>query len=134
MVIIDAGPLVALFDEAEPGHTHCHAVLRKQSHAPLTTWPVLTEAFYLLGGWDRGQSKLWDFVLSGGVRVGEIPEELHSRIHELMKKYSDNPMDVADASLVAIAEHHKIKKIFTLDRRDFSRYRPKHCARFEVIS
>ena len=133
MVIIDTGPLVALFDEAEPDHKYCHAALKKQAHAPLTTWPVLTEAFYLLGGWDRGQSKLMDFILSGGVHVGEIPEELHPRIRELMKKYSDNPMDLADASLVAIVEYHHIKKIFTLDRRDFSRYRPKHCTHFTIV-
>jgi uncharacterized protein len=133
MVLIDTGPLVALFDETEPAHKHCYAALKKQVSAPVTTWPVLTEAFHLLGGWDRGQGKLWDFVLSGGIHVGEIPEELHARIGELMKKYSDNPMDLADASLVAIAEYHHIKKIFTLDRRDFSRYRPKHCTHFTVV-
>jgi hypothetical protein len=133
MVLIDTGPLVALFDETEPSHKQCYTALQIQKTAPLTTWPVLTEAFHLLGGWERGQSKLWDFVLSGGINVGEIPEELHPRIGELMKKYSDNPMDLADASLVALAEQHRIKKIFTLDRRDFSRYRPKHCARFEIV-
>jgi uncharacterized protein len=133
MVIIDTGPLVALFDDSEPAHKQCHAVLKKQVNAPVTTWPVLTEAFHFLGGWDRGQSKLWDFVLSGGIRVGDIPEELHPRMRELMKKYSDNPMDLADASLVAVAEHQRIKRIFTLDRRDFSCYRPQHCARFEII-
>jgi hypothetical protein len=133
MVIIDTGPLVALFDDTEPSHKQCHVALKKLTDAPVTTWPVLTEAFHFLGGWERGQSKLWDFILSGGVHVGEITEELHARIHELMKKYSDNPMDLADASLVAIAEHHHIKKIFTLDRRDFSRYRPKHCTHFTIM-
>ncbi len=133
MVIIDTGPLVALFDDAEPAHKPCHAVLKRQKNALVTTWPVLTEAFYFLSGWDRGQSKLWEFVLSGGVHVREIPEDLHRRIYELLKKYSDNPMDLADASLVAIAEHHKINKIFTLDRKDFLRYRPKHCSHFEIV-
>jgi len=133
MVVIDTGPLVALFDDTEPAHRHCHSVLKMQVNALVTTWPVLTEAFHFLGGWDRGQGKLWDFVLSGGVRVLEIPESLHPRMLELMKKYSDNPMDLADASLVAVAEHNTIKKVFTLDRRDFSRYRPKHCARFEIV-
>jgi uncharacterized protein len=133
MVVIDTGPLVALFDDTEPAHKHCHAVLKKQVNAPVTTWPVLTEAFHFLCGWDRGQSKLWDFVLSGGIRIGEITEEMHPRMRELLKKYSDNPMDLADASLVALAEQRRIRKIFTLDRRDFSRYRPQHCARFEII-
>ena len=75
MVLIDTGPLVALFDETEPAHKHCHAALQKQATAPLTTWPVLTEAFHLLGGWERGQSKLWDFLLAGG-KVGDEPQEL----------------------------------------------------------
>ncbi len=133
MVIIDTGPLVALFDETEPAHRQCYAALKKQKNAPTTTWPVLTEAFYFLCDWERGQKKLWDFILSGGVRVAEIPEELHPRIRELMKKYSDNPMDLADASLVALAEYHKIKKIFTLDRKDFLRYRPRHCSHFDIV-
>jgi predicted nucleic acid-binding protein len=42
-------------------------------------------------------------------------------------------MDLADASLVVVAEIHKIKKVFTLDRNDFERYRPKHCTHFEII-
>ena len=133
MVVIDTGPLVALFDETEPTHKQCYAALKMQKTAPVTTWPVLTEAFHLLGGWERGQSKLWSFVLSGGVRVADIHEDHHLRMCELMKKYSDNPMDLADASLVVTAEHYKIKKIFTLDRRDFSRYCPKHCTHFDII-
>jgi predicted nucleic acid-binding protein len=133
MVLIDAGPLVALFDISEPHHKRCNDILAK-FHQPLaTTWPVLTEAFHLLRRWEVGQDELWDFIVSGGVHVLEIPESLHPRMLELMKKYSDNPMDLADASLVAVAEYHKINRIFTLDRRDFSRYRPKHCAHFTVV-
>jgi len=133
MVLIDAGPLVALFDISEPHNKRCNDILAK-FHQPLaTTWPVLTEAFHLLKRWEVGQDELWDFIVSGGVHVLEIPESLHPRMLELMKKYSDNPMDLADASLVAVAEHHTIKKVFTLDRRDFSRYRPKHCTHFTVV-
>lgn len=133
MVIIDAGPLVALFDLSEPLHQKCSDVLADIRTPLITTWPALTEAFYFLKGWEVGQHELWDFILSGGVRVAEISEELQPRLRDLMKKYSDNPMDLADASLVAVAEHHKIKKIFTLDRRDFRRYRPRHCAHFDIV-
>lgn len=133
MVLIDAGPLVALFDLSEPLYKRCNDILAK-IHQPLaTTWPVLAEAFYLLRRWETGQEELWDFIISGGMHVFEIPESLHPRMHELMKKYADNPMDLADASLVAIAEFHKIKKVFTLDRRDFSRYRPQHCSHFTIV-
>jgi uncharacterized protein len=133
MVIIDTGPLVALFDKSEPAHERCQVVLKKLRTAPMTTWPVLTEAFYLLGGWDRGQRHLWEFIMIGGLVIHDIPEAAYGRVQELMKKYADNPMDLADASLVVIAEIHQIKKVFTLDRRDFRRYRPRHCSHFEIV-
>jgi predicted nucleic acid-binding protein len=133
MVIIDTGPLVALFDKTEPGHERCHGVLKQLRVAPLTTWQVLTEAFHLLGDWEKGQKKLWDFILTGGVRITETSEESHLRMRDLMQKYFDLPMDLADASLVVTAEAHRIKTVFTLDRGDFERYRPKHCAHFEII-
>ncbi len=49
---------------------------------------------------------------------GDVP-----RIRELMKKYANRPMDLADAALLRVAEREGIRKIFTVDRRDFSVYR-----------
>ena len=51
----------------------------------------------------------------------------------LMRKYRDLPMDLADASLVAVAEREGISKVFTLDRRDFGVYRLAKGGRFSVI-
>jgi predicted nucleic acid-binding protein len=133
MVIIDAGPLVALFDRSEPLHRTCRDVLSKLRPPLITSWPALTEAFYFLKGWKSGQSELWDFILSGGVQVEDIPEERYSRMRELMEKYADRPMDLADASVVVISEMHKAKTIFTLDRHDFTIYRPKHTPHFQII-
>jgi predicted nucleic acid-binding protein len=133
MVIIDTGPLVALFDQTEPAHERCKAALKKLNTIPLTTWPVITEAFSLLGGWEKGQNKLWDFIMAGGLSIHEVPAAGYGRLRELMKKYADNPMDLADATVVLLAEIHSIRIVFTLDKRDFTRYRPKHCAHFDVI-
>jgi predicted nucleic acid-binding protein len=109
MVIVDTGPLVALFDKTEPAHDRCHAALKQIKASPVTTWPVLTEAFYLLGEWEKGQKKLWDFILSGGLRIDEIPYECYHRMRELMEKYADKPMDFADASLVVLSEQTRQK-------------------------
>jgi predicted nucleic acid-binding protein len=54
-------------------------------------------------------------------------------MRQLLKKYSDLPMDFADAALVAVCERRKIRRIFTVDRRDFLIYRPNHTEQFEVI-
>lgn len=133
MVIIDTGPLVALFDASEPAHEACKAALRGISGPLVTTWPVLTETFYLLGDWEKGQSELWDFIMAGGLTIYSIDKTDHGRLRELMEKYGDRPMDLADATLVALAESLKAKTIFTLDKTDFSIYRPRHCKHFQII-
>ncbi len=133
MVIIDAGPLVALFDRSEPLHQVCRNALLQLRSPLITTWPALTEAFYFLKGWKSGQRELWDFIRSGGLRIDDIPGERCSRLRELMEKYADRPMDLADASVVVVSELHKVKTIFTLDRTDFSVYRPKHTPHYKII-
>lgn len=133
MVIIDTGPIVSLFDKSEPYHDSCKSTLKQINTPLITTWPVLTESFYLLSDWYKGQMELWDFILSGGIQILDPASSSHYRIKELMEKYADQPMDLADASLVIIAETHRIETIFTLDKKDFSIYRPKHCQYFKII-
>jgi predicted nucleic acid-binding protein len=133
VVIIDTGPIVAIFDESEPAHEICKSILKSIKGPLLTTWPVLTESFYLLESWGKGQNELWDFILAGGLIIQDIHAEYYARLRDLMERYSDRPMDIADATLIVIAETFGIKTIFTLDKKDFSLYRPRHCKRLEII-
>ena len=55
------------------------------------------------------------------------------RMRELMRKYRDLPMDLADAALVRVAERERLRRIFTLDRRDFQIYRPSRIGRFAIF-
>ena len=55
------------------------------------------------------------------------------RIRELMRKYRDLPMDLADAALVRVAERERLRRVFTIDRRDFQIYRPSRIGRFVVL-
>ena len=52
---------------------------------------------------------------------------------ELMERYSDHPMELADASLVALAETRDLRQTFTLDRSDFHSYRLRNRWRFELV-
>lgn len=133
MVIIDTGPIVALFDESEPLHEICKATLKEIKSPLITSWPVLMESFYLLGDWRKGQRELWDFILAGGLAVHDFAVSDCGRLKELMGKYSDRPMDLVDATLVLLAETRKIRTIFTLDKGDFSVYHPRHCKRLDII-
>lgn len=124
MTLTDTGPLVALLDRDEPDHTKCVEQLRYLRAPMLATWPVFTEAMYLIGdslGW-RGQEALWRILRRGDLHVAETRASTVDRMERLMLKYRDVPMDLADASLVAVAEERGLTKVFTLDR-DFHVYR-----------
>lgn len=123
MILVDAGPLVALVDASDQHHSRCVDALRSFREPMATVWPPLTEAMYLLADLPKAQEALWEMLERGALRLltldtGDVP-----RIRELMKKYSNRPMDLADAALLRVAEREGIRKIFTVDRRDFSVYR-----------
>jgi hypothetical protein len=133
MILIDTGPLVAFFDRSDAYHDVCLDALKQMQGPLLSVWPVLTEAFYLLGFSWRAQTGLWDFLIRGGVRIVHQEGRSLQRCKELMEKYKDLPMDMADAALCVLAETSGLTKIFTLDHRDFGIYQPAHALRFELI-
>jgi len=100
----------------------------------LTTWPVFTEAMYLIGrafGWP-GQAKLWQLVEQGSLQVVELSDDRAARMRVLMDQYRDLPMDLADASLVAVAEERRLDRVFTLDS-DFRVYRLPRGRSFTIV-
>jgi predicted nucleic acid-binding protein len=132
--LTDAGPLIALIDADEPDHERCRAALESIRLPLLTTWPAFTEAMYLLGraGGDVAQQALWRLVLRGDMQIAAPSAQVLERIAALMKKYADRPMDLADASLVALAEERRLTRIFTLDA-DFHIYRMKSGRALRVV-
>ena len=136
MILADTGPLVALFDPADGDHERCRTILASIEEPLCTTVPVLTEAFHLLTPGSIGSQRLMDFVARHGLNVWFLDDSALGRAFELMVRYAGHPMDLADASLVVVAEGLKLRKIFTIDRNDFSTYRIQHGHRhlpFEVL-
>ncbi|HZO28074.1 MAG TPA: PIN domain-containing protein [Chloroflexota bacterium] len=134
MILTDAGPLVALALTRDPEHRRCVQTLANLPPPLVTTWPVFTEAMYLIGrqlGW-YGQAALWRLVERGILQLADISVAATSRMQELMELYHDLPMDLADASLVAIAEERRLDRIFTLDS-DFRVYRLPRGRSFTII-
>lgn len=134
MILTDAGPLVALLDDRERHHARCVAVAASIAPPMVTTWPAFTEAMYLLGragGWPA-QASLWTIVERGTLQIAELSDTSVPRMRALMEQYHDLPMDVADASLVALAEERGQTRIFTLDR-DFQVYRLPRGRTFSIV-
>lgn len=135
MILTDTGPLVALLDKDDVHHAACVAASRHLPSGPLlTTWPCFTEAMYLLGevGGYRYQAELWKLWQAGRLVLHDLmPAEVDHTIR-LMEKYQDTPMDLADASLVAVAESHNLRRVFTLDSH-FRIYRLSDGSALEVV-
>jgi len=133
MILIDTGPLVALFDPRDGDFAGCHKVLNTISEPLYTTEAVLTEALHMLEPGTKGEEGLKVFFLEDYVALESLEKTLLARCFELMDKYADIPMDFADATLVALAEKRKINNIFTLDFKDFAAYRYKKGYRYETF-
>ena len=124
IVLVDTGPLVAVFDPSDRDHEACTAELGTLSQSRLvTTLAVLTEASYLLAFSAEAQRSVIEFAGAGAIELPELDASDLARAAGLMKKYADLPMDLADATLVVLAERLRTSRIFTLDRQDFSVYR-----------
>jgi predicted nucleic acid-binding protein len=123
MILVDAGPLVALFDRRDAHHDRCTNVLKSLREPVKTTIPVLTEAFHMLGPASRESDRLREFIERRGLSVWFFDAATLTRAFELMLLYADHPMDLADASLVVAAESLETRKVFTVDRSDFETYR-----------
>ncbi len=125
---------MALIDAGEPDHDRCRQALAHLSGPMLVTWPVFTEAMYLLGdagGW-KAQGALWALLSRSDIEIVEVTGETAVRSRALMEKYADTPMSLADATLVAVAEQLGLRRIFTLDS-DFDVYRFRGRQRFDKV-
>jgi predicted nucleic acid-binding protein len=125
MILVDTGPLIALFDPKEALHASCRQTLSAVRQPMVTTLPVLTEAFHILAPESRGSEALRSFITEGGMQIHFGSHEETLRAFELMVIYRDHPMDLADASVIAAAETVGTRRVFTLDRNDFETYRIK---------
>lgn len=134
MTLTDAGPLIALIDADEADHEICRLALAGLALPLVTTWPAFTEAMYLVAraGGHRGQEALWKLVSTRRLEVADLSRQCVERSRALMAKYADIPMDLADATLVALAEERGDPRIFTLDN-DFRVYRMYGRRNFQVI-
>jgi predicted nucleic acid-binding protein len=129
-IIVDAGPLVALFRVRDKHHDAAKSMLESTRALLVTTWPVVTEACHFLSR--DGKRALLGFIHRGGLRTEPLSTDDIPRLDELLARYER--MDFADATLVLLAEKTGITEIFTIDRRDFEMYRTRGGRRFRLVS
>jgi len=121
-ILIDSGQLIALFDKSDAQHLSVLQFLKSFDGKLITTWSVLTEVSHMLDFNLNVQLDFLKWVEMGGVEVYNIAQNDLSHIIEMMQKYTNVPMDLADATLMYVAHRENTKKILSIDS-DFDIYR-----------
>jgi uncharacterized protein len=122
-VLLDTGPLVALLASDDSRHEECVEQLHLLVPPLITSWPVLVEADWLLRDHPAAIQQLLAWIVAGTIELPHIGDEAMPWIMTFMRRYRKLNPQMADASLVYLAEREDLETIFTLDRRDFSVYR-----------
>jgi predicted nucleic acid-binding protein len=125
--------MVAVLDRDDQHHGACAQAMKDIRGPLVTVWPAVAEAVYLLGSLPEAQQTLLENIENDSPRIAHLDATDVPRIRELMRKYGDRPMDLADACLVRVAERERIDTVFTVDRVDFEIYRPSGIGRLKIL-
>ena len=135
MILVDTGFLYALPDKDDAWNARAVAASEAVKEKWITTWPVLTEAVHLIVRWlgTTPAIALIGDVANGDIAILDLTPEARRKLPALLKRYANLPMDLADASLVLLAESLGHGRILTTDQRDFRTYRWKSRVPFENL-
>lgn len=119
-VLLDTGPVVAFFSANDPHHQACLDQFARLSAELVTTWPVLTEAAWLLRRYPRQVREMLSWTQRKGFHVEPVTATDVVGITAILEKYEDQSFDLADATLFQLSDRLGIGTALTLDRRHFS--------------
>lgn len=133
-VLIDTGPLLALYSSEDDRHEACIA---QMSRLPVgkayTCWPVLTEAAYMLRRHPKQRDDLFQSVIRGELVLLRLRGRDLEGVRHVFHTYHDQDVELADACIVHLASREGIRTVFTLDRRHFGVYRNSDGNAFQLV-
>jgi predicted nucleic acid-binding protein len=120
-VLIDTGPVVAILNFRDQHHSMCIETFRRLGTPPITCWPVITEAVWMLRHLSDGPPSVLELVSKGSIIVRHLDQEDSGDVEQMLRAPRHRGLQLADARLVRLATTLGASTVFTLDRRDFSR-------------
>ena len=132
-VLVDTGPIVAMLLEADQHHDACVEQLHGIRGPLLTCWPVITEAAWLLRAYPPAIRRLLSSFHGRPFELVPLGETDLPGIAAILAKYEGLGIQLADASLVHLANREGIEIVFTLDRRGFGVLRLAHGKKLRLI-
>lgn len=133
--ILDTSFLFALADRSDRNHDRVLDIAKTIGEPLLLPSVVLPEICYLISsrlGHQTMRGFLTNLAISA-TQIEPITARDLARINQILEQYADSQLDFVDAVIVTISERLGITRVLTLDRRDFSLVRPKHCDYFEIL-
>ena len=134
-VLLDTNLLLALVFPRDKNHARARLAMREITVNRIIAAPVLPELFYLIS--ERvnypAAVKFFNILKGGAYQIEPVSDKDMARMHEIMTEYQDNAFDFVDTAIMALAERLNIDTIYTLDRRDFGAFRPRHCKYFNLL-
>ena len=135
MILVDTSGLLSALDESQRHHRDCAAVLNDATPPLLLSPFVLAELDYLLmrnlGA--SAQAALLDEVARGAYQLEPFDAADIARAKEVIDRYADLAVGLADASIVVLAERHSTNTVLSLDERHFRAMRIDRRKRFKVL-
>ena len=133
--ILDTGFLYATFAANDPHHNQVDGLLAELSDELLLPTVVLVELSYLLQArlGHKQMRQILNQLEQGPIPLMPLTRQDLRRVYALLEQYADMRLDFVDATIVALAERLNIKRILTVDKKDFQVIRPNHCAYFEIL-
>ncbi|MBI4261250.1 MAG: PIN domain-containing protein [Actinobacteria bacterium] len=134
-LLVDAAPLVALADRADPMRSAVEAVLRAERGALVVPAPVSAEADYLLGrriGVAARQAFV-DDCADGRFVVECLEQEEYGAVADVDRRYGSLHLGLADAAIVVLARRLRTRRILTFDERHFRAIRPLQGGAFAIL-
>ena len=131
-ILIDSGPLIALFDASDKYHHKAVNFIKNNKFPLITTIASITETLHLLDFNQNAQIDFLEWIHRGAVEIYNIENDDFKRLKELTEKYHDLPMDFADSCLVYLAEKLDLNTIATIDQ-NFTIYRINGRRKFKII-
>jgi uncharacterized protein len=130
-IIVDAGPVIALFRKRDKHHSRVRQFLGANPSRLISTLPVVTEACHFLNA--EGKTALLTWIERGGLSLQPIGVEDFPEIATIITRYADREIDFADATLVWLADLVNTPDVMTIDRQDFQVYRMRGGKAFNLV-
>ncbi|MFN8233500.1 MAG: PIN domain-containing protein [Actinomycetota bacterium] len=135
MIIADTSGLLALFNSSEPEHAAVRDHVAEVSERLVVSPYVVAGLDYLVAsacrcGCRAGRAR---GTPAGAYELAKLDAADIERASAVIRRYRDQSIGLADASIVVLAERHRTRQILTLDRRHFDMLRPLSGGRFKLI-